>query len=187
MSALQDNQIIALLFARAERALGAVQKKYGALCACTVRRILPDQRDVEECVSDVWLRLWNAIPPERPRHLGAYIARIARNLAIDRFQYNSAEKRNSRLTEAFEELANVLPSAGETGVEDQAAFSEFMALFLSGLRGENRVFFVRYYWYGETIGEISRGLGISEGKIKSSLFRTREKLRAAMEKEGIGL
>ena len=184
---MNDEQIVSLFFDRSESALGAVQEKYGGLCLSTARRILPDARDAEECVNDVWMRVWNAIPPERPQHLGAYVARVTRNAAIDRYHYNSADKRSTQLTEAFEELANVLPSRDEGAPEDRQAFSDFVASFLRSLSRENRVFFVRYYWYGESVGEIARDCRVGEGKIKSSLHRTRTKMREAMEKEGIRL
>lgn len=182
---MNDSEIVALFFQRNEYAIDRAQEKYGGLCFSTARRILPDARDAEECVSDVWMRIWNAIPPERPRHLGAYIARIARNLALDRFHYNSAEKRSTALTEAFEELEFCLPQTGQLPPEERQAFSDFIAAFLRRLNRESRIFFVRRYWYGESVEEIARAWGVSEGKVKSSLFRTRTRLRTDLEREGV--
>ena len=101
---MQDEQIITLFFQRSHDAILQVKNKYGMLCQSIARKILSDQRDIEECISDVLLRLWNAIPPERPRSLQAYIARITRNLSLDRYSYNMAGQRSSALTQAYEEL-----------------------------------------------------------------------------------
>ena len=99
-----DQQIIQLFFQRCEEAITQTQKKYGALCRSVAQRLLADPRDTEECVSDTYLRVWNAIPPERPRSLRAYLARVTRNLALDRYNYNTAAQRSTALTDAFEEL-----------------------------------------------------------------------------------
>ena len=96
-----DQDILALFNQRDETAIDAARTAYGKLCFAAARHILPDQRDAEECVSDAYLRAWNAIPPEQPASLGAYLARITRNLALDRYDYQHAEKRSSDLTCAF--------------------------------------------------------------------------------------
>ena len=151
-------------------------------------RILPDERDAEECLSDVWIRTWNSIPPEKPRALGAFLARIARNLALDKLSYNGAGKRASALTEAFEELEPCLVGADDTQKSVEASeFSIWLQAFLRAQTRENRVFFVRRYWYGESVSEIAAACGCSAEKVKSSLFRTRNRLREAMLKEDIAI
>lgn len=182
----KDEKIIELFFARAEEAIAHAQEAYGALCQSVVRRILPDQRDVEECVNDMYLRIWNAIPPERPSSLCAYMARVARNLALDRYSYNSASQRNSALTAAFEELEPWLPA--HVGDPDSTAenlyFRHVLNDFLRTQSSEARRFFLRRYWYGETCREIAESSQVSEAKVRTSLFRMRERLRSALEKEG---
>lgn len=101
---MEDAQIIDHFFRRDPEAIRAAQEKYEKRCLAAARHILPDDRDAEECVSDVWLRLWNAIPPERPRSLAAYITTVTRRLALDKCDYNRAAQRRSDLTVAFEEL-----------------------------------------------------------------------------------
>ena len=182
---MEDQQIIGLLFQRSETAIFALQQKFGGLCRSIISNILPDNRDVEECVSDTYLRVWNSIPPQHPARLDSYVARIARNVALDRYDYNTASMRNSGLTIAFEELALYLPSRGvET---DGAEFRSFINHFLRGLPKASRMMFIRRYWYGESIAQIASAFEYSEEKVKSSLFRTRSKLRQAMIKEGIYL
>ena len=183
---MNDEKIIDLYWQRNELAIEASRQKYGALCRSVAGRILPDGRDAEECVSDVWIRLWNSIPPQRPASLKSYAARIARNAALDRFDYNSAGQRCSALTEAFEELEGVLGLCGNEG-DGAEDFREVLNDFLGGLKPEARAYFIRRYWYGESIREIAEACGAGESKVKSSLMRTRNGLRDVLESEGVYL
>ena len=182
---MEDLHIINLLFQRSETALFALDQKFGGLCRSIISRILSDSRDVEECTSDTYLRVWNSIPPQRPVRLDSYLARIARNVALDRYDYNTASMRNTGLTYAYEELELYLPSRdNET---DAVEFRSFINRFLRGLPQTTRMMFLRRYWYGESIHELAKAFECSEEKVKSTLFRTRKKLRDAMIKEGIYL
>lgn len=182
---MEDTQIINLLFQRSETAIPVLQQKFGGLCKSVISNILSDRRDVEECASDTYLRVWNSIPPKRPGCLDSYLARIARNAALDRYDYNMACMRDTGLTLAYEELEACLPS--RTNGTDAVEFRSFINRFLRGLPKESRVMFIRRYWYGESVAEIAVACGCSEEKVKSSLFRTRNKLREAMAKEEIYL
>lgn len=182
---MEDKQIIALLFQRSDSAISALQQKFGGLCKSIISNILSDDRDVEECISDTYLRIWNAIPPQKPDRLDAFLARTARNIALDRYDYNTAGARSANLTLAFEELAGCLPTGGSQ--ENQVQFRQFINAFLRGLPKMTRIIFIRRYWYGESISQIAAACNCSEEKIKSSLFRTRNKLRQAMIKEEMEL
>lgn len=186
---MQDEQIIALFFQRSHDAIPQAKQKYGALCKSIARKILPDHRDVEECVNDVLLRLWNAIPPERPISLQAYIARITRNLSLDRYSYNTAGQRSTALTQAFEELEPCLPdkSGDPISAVEQQHFREVLNRFLRAQSKEARIFFIRRYWYGESIREIADAFHVGESRVKTSLFRTRQRLRETLEKEDISI
>lgn len=183
---MEDKQIISLLFERSEHALVQLKTKYQALCLSIARRILPDERDADECMDDVLLKIWNSIPPEKPDSLVAYISRITRNTALDRYSYNHAGKRSSALTAAYEELEGCLASSFDLELTAQEQeFQQFINHFLQQIKKENRIFFVRRYWYGESIASIAATFQISEEKVKSSLFRTRNRLKIALEKEGV--
>ncbi len=184
---MDDEKMIQLFFSRSEEAITSLQEKYGRLCRSVAAHILPDERDIAECVSDVALKVWNSIPPERPKSMAAYVSRITRNTALDKYDYNAAGKRATALTEAFEELEGVLVSS-VCDVEKTIEAKEFRKLineFLRKQTKEDRVFFVRRYWYGDSIAEIAAAFGAGEEKVKSSLFRTRNRLKLALEKEGI--
>ena len=183
---MDDAGIIALYWQREQAAVRETDKKYGGLCRSVSYRILTDREDAEECVSDVWLRLWNAIPPERPRSLAAYITTVTRRLALDKCDYNRAAQRRSDLTVAFEELEGCLPAEdGAVRALEQQEFRRVLNDFLRKLTRQSRTYFVRRYWYGESIREIADSCGAGEEKVKSSLFRTRQRLRTVLEKEGM--
>ena len=181
---MKDIEIIELFFRRTEEAITRLAEKYGAMCQTVAQRILRDRRDSEECVNDAWLQTWNAIPPQRPACLGGFVGRITRNLALNRLAYNHAQKRDSILEEAFGELSGSLPDSGNM-LTDEVTFQDFLNRFLRRQSEESRRYFLRRYWYGMSVPEIARECGVGEEKVKSALFRTRNKLRKAMEEEEI--
>ena len=182
---MEDSTILALYWDRVEDAVTFTKEKYGALCRSIARRLLTDERDVDECESDVYIRAWNSIPPERPSCLSAWLARVARNAALDRIRYNAAACRSSALTEAFEELEPWLIAAeGDPQRElDAKDLRRVLNSFLRAQSPEARRFFLRRYWYGESVQEIAQASGVKESKVKTSLFRTRERLRKELERE----
>ena len=183
---MEDSYIIRLFLERSGRAVEELQQKYGRLCNAAARRILPDDRDAEECVSDACLRVWNTIPPQHPKSLKAYLLKITRNLALDRHDYNSAARRATELETAFEELEPCLPSTG-SDVTEEMEFKRVLNGFLRSLPEKHRNCFIRRYWYGESVREISDAYSLSEENVKSILFRIRNKLKFTLEKEGISV
>lgn len=182
---MTDEKLISLLWARDESALAAVEERYGRLCRAVAGRILPDARDVEECVQDSCFKLWNAIPPERPRSLKAYLMRLCRNTALDRYARETAEKRSTALTTAFEELEAVLFDGREEQTLDALALREALRRFLRQRSPRARSWFLRYYWYGESIRDIAESCGEKEARVKTTIYRLRSDLRAALEEEGV--
>ena len=186
---VEDDAILALYWDRVEDAVTFTKEKYGALCRSIARRLLNDERDVDECESDVYVQAWNSIPPERPVCLSAWLARVTRNAALDRSKYNAAACRSSALAQAFEELEPWLPTAvgdPQTAL-DAEEFRQMLNTFLRTQSLEARRFFLRRYWYGETVREIAQACGVKEEKVKTSLFRTRERLRTELEREVLKL
>lgn len=186
---MDEKQIIELYWARSEQAITETDKKYGRLCYGIAFRILDSREDSEECVSDTYLRTWNAIPPCRPNKLAAFLARITRNLALNRYARYSAEKRGGgEVPLALEELAECIPAQNLVERNAEEGFlKDALNRFLGGLQPETRKIFLRRYWNLSSVSEIAQCYGISESKVKTSLFRTRGKLRSFLQKEGITL
>ena len=151
------------------------------------RNLLTDPRDQEECLSDTWLRAWNAIPPQRPRSLGAFLAKITRNLAINRLRDGNAQRRGGgQVPLALEELGEcVSPEGSPEGELDRQAAEEALNRFLDGLPPLQREVFLRRYWYLDSIEDIARRAGWSKSRVTTTLHRLRVRLRAHLIQEGI--
>ena len=175
---MDDEKIIELLFNRSEQAIEEVDKKYGKTCHNISYNILHNKLDAEECVNDAYLGAWNAIPPARPNPLLTYLCKIVRNLSLKRYEFNTAIKRNSTYDVAMEELESCL-SSPET-VESEIALKELTHIienFLDSLSTENRVIFLRRYWFSDTYSDIAARVGMTEKNVSVRLTRIREKLR----------
>ena len=186
---MEERKIIELYWARSEQAIIETDKKYGRLCYGVAFRILNCREDSEECVSDTYLRTWNAIPPSKPKKLSAFLARITRNLALNRYERYTAEKRGGgEVPLALEELAECIPSPDCVQQKVEEVFlRDALNRFLGQLPLETRRIFLLRYWNLSPVSEIAESYGISESKVKTSLFRTRGKLRNFLLKEGIKL
>ncbi len=182
---MDDSGIINLFFLRDQTAISAVQERYGSLVRRIAAKLLPRTEDAEECESDTYLGLWNAIPPERPDPLAAFIARVARNTALNRRRRNGAEKRQGdSFALSMEELSEVLPSAT---LEEQVSARELgqaIDRFLSEEEKDNRKLFIRRYWFGESVRELAEETELGENAVSARLSRMRRRLRSYLEEEG---
>lgn len=183
---MEDYQIVELYWQRNESAIQESQEKYGDYCATIANNVLRVPEDAEECVNDTWLRAWNAIPPKRPGSLAIFLGRITRNLAIDRYRRDRTQKNGGgQIALCLEELGECV---GENRpIEDRLALRETVNRFLQGLPEKSRRIFLLRYWYVMPVAEIARRSGLSEGAVKMSLLRLREKLKSELEQEGFGL
>ena len=179
---MNDEEIVRLLFARDEAALGAVQKKYGKLCLSVAMNILGDRQDAEECLNDTLLALWRLVPPEKPPQLAPYLAGITRIRALKRLEYKTAECRNGIPT-PLEELSELLPDSSFTE-ESDGALLEAIESFLRAERASARRIFIKRYFAFMSYSQIAAAEGCGEAKVKSQLHRTRERLREYLRKEG---
>lgn len=182
---MEDRQIVELFFTRSEDAIAAAQKKYDHYCLHIARNILPTDEDAEECVSDTYLKAWNAIPPHEPENLATFLGKITRNLAFDRYAALTAEKRGGgELPLVLEELRLCLP---QSGMEDDLALTDALNRFLGSLKPEKRRIFMLRYWHVLSVEEVAKKLRISQSKVKMTLLRVRKQLREFLEKEELGI
>lgn len=184
---MEDQNIIALYFARKEQAIQETDRKYGSYCYSIANGILRDTEDSKETVSDTYMAAWKAIPPERPRILKAFLGRITRNLSLNRWTAQNAQRRGKgEIPMALEELSECL-SAGPTTEETYDAMELRQALkeFVSGLPGAEKQIFLCRYWYLESNSQIAKRFGYSESKVGTTLCRTRKKLKKYLMQEGL--
>lgn len=183
---MEDEKIIDLYWERNERAITCTEEKYGAYLKRIAKNILRDEQDCGECLNDTWLRAWNAMPTERPKILSAFLGAITRNLSLDRYRKNRSAKRGGgEPAYIFDELRDCVSGEEPETAVDTAELAASIDRFLGTLRRENRMIFVRRYWYMDSIADIAGRFGISESSVKSSLFRVRNRFREHLAREGI--
>lgn len=183
---LDDEMIIKLYWERSESAITETSNKYGRYCKAIAYNILDNHADAEECENDTYMAAWNTIPPARPDKLLAFLGRLTRNIALDRYDYNKARKRHSEFNTLLSELEDLVSSQNNVEADyESKQVSNYISKYLRSLNVENRVIFLRRYWYSDSIKDISKQFGMSQSKVKSILFRMRKKLKKYLEKEGI--
>ena len=183
---MEDCRIVALFLARAEEAIAALNEKYGRLIRRIALNILKCDADAEEIASDTALAVWDTVPPNEPDPLSPYVCRIARNLALDRYRYNNAARRQSGGDVLLSEIGDIVSDTA--GAEDESMASLVAAAvsdFLRTRSAEERRLFVRRYWYGDAVEEIARDLGITANGASVKLHRMRTRLRAFLTERGI--
>ena len=183
---MDDEKIVDLYWLRKEQAISETASKYGSYCMKISINILNDLHDSEENVNDTWLQTWNAIPPSRPVCLSAFLGKIARNLALNRCKARHAEKRGAgEFALSLDELDDCTPDRSSVGEAlDAEDLSRRISAFLWEQKEEGRRIFVRRYFYCESVEELAEHFGLSQSKVKSILFRLRNKLRIRLESEG---
>ena len=180
---MEDDRIIELYFDRDEQAIRHTADKYGAYCTAVSMNILHSEPDAEECVNDTYLKTWNAIPPTRPRSLRAFLAKIVRNLSLQRLEYNTAAKRNRDFEIALEELGDCIPMRDE----EAGQLPDLLNSFLDTLPESEWQLFCGRYWHGHAVKELARAYGLTPKAVTMRLSRTREKLRTYLNERGYHL
>ena len=181
---MEDEKIVGLYWERNENAIRETERKYGKYCYAVAYNILHSHEDSAECVNDTWHGAWNAIPPEKPKKLQIFLARITRNIAIDRYRHDSAQKRAMETESVIDEYWECIPSE-DIPLEDELALKQAINGFLASLDTRTRIIFMRRYWYAMSAADIADGMRLSENYVNVILHRTRQKFKDYLTKEGI--
>ena len=182
---MEDQAIVDLYWSRNPEAIQWTGKKYGKYCQAIARNILPDHRDAEECVNDTWLKAWNAMPEDRPRLLAPFLGVITRNLAFNRWRSLHTEKRGGgEMPLVLGELKECVSFSDTVQTLEAAELAEAINCFLCGLPEQACNIFLRRYWFAEPMADIAKRYGMRENTVRTSLFRTRTKLKQYLRKEG---
>ena len=181
---MQDTQIIELFFARDQEAIAATSEKYNNYCMKIAMNILQNPGDSEECVNDTYLAAWNSIPPNRPEKLSAYLARLTRNLSINRYKARMAERRGGgEFAVSLDELDDCI--ADESSRFGEEELGALISEFLYTVSKETRQVFVRRYFYSDSVSAICLRFKMTESKVKSMLHRTRIGLKEFLQSHDI--
>lgn len=184
---MTDSQIIALFWDRNEDAIRETDAAYGRRLYAISNQILCQRQEAEESVSDTYMKAWETMPPQKPLYFFAYLAKICRNFSLARLQWNSAAKRSAEIVSLTQEMAECIPDRRMEQQLEREALGQLLNRFLEGLSRDNRLIFLRRYWYADSVREIADRYGITESKVKTQLHRTRKTLQLFLEKEGIAL
>lgn len=185
---MEDCNIIKLYFERSENAVAESDSKYGKICRKVADNILHNFQDTEECVNDTWLTAWNIIPPKKPEFLGAFFAKITRNLSLTRLRKKLAEKRKGNETDlCIDELAECVADSKQNNITDSVEIKDSLNRFLASINQKHRIIFMKRYWFVYSIEEIAKDMSMNSGAVKMSLSRTRSRLKSFLESEGIEL
>lgn len=183
---MEDNIILELYWHRDEAAIPATAEKYGRYCNTVAINILSSAEDAEECVNDTWLHAWNAMPPHKPSLLSAFLGKLTRNLAFNRYKQTHAQKRGGGETAlVLEELEECI-SGGDTVEQeiDRKELVKELNAFLAGLSPETRRCFVRRYWYCDSVRHIAAEKGRTQASVTMLLSRTRQQLKDHLIQKG---
>ncbi len=184
---MEDAKIIELFFARNEEAIAQTDAAYGSRLLRLADNIVHSREDAEESVNDTYLKTWNSIPPRKPSHFFPYLARICRNLSLDRLDWANAAKRKAEVVSLTQEMEQCIPDIRRDAELDERELGRILNAFLETLSPENQMVFVRRYWYVDTTAEIAARYGIKESTLITRLHRIRTKLAEYLNKEGIAV
>lgn len=186
---MEDTKIVQLYWDRDPNAIRASATKYGNYCSSIAKNILGNKEDAEECVNDTYLKAWNAMPPHRPNILSAFLGKITRNLAFNRYKHNNADKRGgSEIKAVLDELSECI--SGKENVEQEIEYKELVKTidsFLDSLSSEKRSIFISRYWYTDSISEIAKQFNMRENTVSMTLSRIRVKLQKYLIERGYEL
>ena len=186
---MNDDAIVALYWQRDESAITVTQEKYNAYLMKIARNILNDTEDSEESVNDTYLAAWNSMPPQKPSVLSTYLGKLTRRISISMFRRRNAVKRKgSELALSISEVEDIMTDHADPEKELEAKqLGVLLNAFLRSLKPDERNTFIGRYYYMDPLKDIAGYCGMSEGKAKTVLFRTLQKLKEYLAREGYTL
>ena len=184
---MEDAAIVDLYWRRSDQAISETDRKYGRYCHTIAYNICASNEDAEECVNDTWFSAWNLMPDKRPSVLSTFLGYITRNFALNRYKARTSKKRGGGETPlALDELEECIPTViSIEQLYEEKELETAIDAFVSTLPQTDRRMFIARYWFLESVAEISKRLGYSQSKVKSSLYRSRGKLRTYLQEEGL--
>lgn len=182
---MEDAKILELFLGRDDKAITAVSEKYGKGLTRLSENMLKSREDAEECVNDTYLAAWKSIPPKMPNPIFAYLARICRNISLNRLKFIHSKKRNAGICVIYDELEQCIANPDNERRLESKEIADAVTAFLNSETEKTQKIFVCRYFYSESIKDIARELKMSESSVKTQLFRIRIRLRDYLEKEEI--
>ena len=177
---MDDREIILLLKKDNQKALEQVISQYGTYVAAVIRHQLgafSTPEDVEELASDVFAAMWRSRYRLKTDHIRGWLGAAARNRA------RSFLRKQPLLTSNEEDYLFIADDDAQRLLEKQER-TRLVHEALTALQAEDREIFLRYYYYNQSVSQISEALGRNTNTVKSRLARGRSKLKEILMKEG---
>ena len=185
---MDDQSIIELFSQRDENAIRETETKYGAYCLSIAYGILQNHEDAEECVNDTWMSAWNRIPTVKPDSLKAFLGKIVRDIALSRFRANHAQKRYNGMEVMLDELEECIPSDFNVQRQlEQKELDDLINKWLESLHREDRVLFIKRYYYGETVKSLARVQACTENQMAQRMLKLRNNLKSFLTSKGVSI
>ncbi len=182
---MNDDVLVREILNRNEAGLASAKTQYGAYCLYIANNVLHSEQDAEECLNDALLAAWNSIPPQQPENLKTYLGKLIREIAVDRWRRNTAQKRIAPTALVpLEELEEMMGEASVEARVEEAELSRLISVFLNTIPETERLLFIRRYWYYDSIQQLCARFGFGKSKVTVTLMRTRNKLAKYLKKEG---
>ena len=181
---MEDSKIISLFMHRSDKAIKVLEEKYEKLIRSVIRRIIADKEDIEECVNDTYLGVWNSIPPNSPKYLSAYVCKIAKNVAVQRYRRENAKKRNRQFECTLEEITQIFIDSKIEEILEAEELGCYINDFLKSLTKEDRTLFVNRYWFSYSNKQLAEMYQIKENTVSVRLLRIRNKLEEYLKERG---
>lgn len=184
---MTDEEIVNLYWERSERAISETDRKYGKYCHTIAYNILKNREDSSECVNDTYFKAWKSMPDCRPRRLMAFLGKITRTVALNKYDFYTAQKRGgSETSAALDELLECVSGDSDgNDVADEIFLRDVLNSFLGKLDDDSRNIFICRYWYMYSSKEIAAKYGFTVNKVDVSLCRARSILKSILIKEGL--
>lgn len=182
---MNDNQLLLLLKNAPSEGLESAIDLYGGQVRWIASKIIGSGRDqdVEECVSDAFVRLWQSIDryePDSGTPLKSYLFGIARHTALDYRRRN--EKAGELIPIEENELEVNLDFTDEIACKTN---EKLLQESIDSLGEPDRQIFILRYFLGERIAAIAEHLALQPKTVENKLYRGKKALRTALIERGI--
>lgn len=185
---MDDQEIIDLYLQRNEQAVKETESKYNSYCFRIANNILSISEDAEECVNDTWVSAWNKIPPIIPKSLKAFLSKLVRDISLSRYRENHAQKRYNGMEVMLDELEECIPSEFDVHQNlEQQELSDHINDWLGSLTREDRVLFVKRYYYGDSVKSLAKLQGCTENQMAQRMLKLRNNLKSFLLMKGVSL
>lgn len=178
---MKEQEIVDLLLQKDEKGMAQLLLHYGPLMRYVIAPILPNAQDLEDCLSETAMRIWEKAGTFDPQKgsWNAWLTAATRNYALN-------WKRRLAAHDSAGEIPPDMPSPEPTPEEQllRKERQEAVNRALQRLAAGDRTLFYRKYYYMQPIAQIASEMGTTERAVEGKLYRIKRQLRKLLGGEG---